>query len=47
MVPKGVKDTQTEVVMKQTNYIPSVSNALNFEMNAGVLHFRDLCLPLK
>lgn len=47
MMPRGMRDTQAEVVMKQTNSIPSVSNTLNFEMDADVLHFGDLCLPPK
>lgn len=47
MMPRGMKNTQAEVVMKQTNSIPSVSNTLKFEMDADALHFGDLCLPPK
>lgn len=39
-----MKDTQTEVATKQTNSILSVSNALNFEIDADFLNFRDFCL---
>lgn len=42
--PWGLKDTQTQVATKQTNSILSVSHALNFEMDADFLNFRDFCL---
>lgn len=42
--PRGLKDTQTQVATKQTNSILSVSHALNLEMDADFLNFRDFCL---
>lgn len=36
-----MKDTQAEVVMKQINYIRSMSNTFSFEMIANILYFRD------
>lgn len=42
-----MKDTQAEVVMKQINYIPSMSNTFSFEMIANILYFRDLCFSPK
>lgn len=47
MVPRGMKDTQAEFVMKQTNAIPSMSNTLSFKMDTDILHLRDLYLPPK
>lgn len=47
MVPRGMKDTQAEFVMKQTNAIPSMSNTINFKMDTDILHLRDLYLPPK
>lgn len=42
-----MKNTHAEVVMKQTNSIPSMSNTLNFEMIGNILYFRDLYFPPK
>lgn len=42
-----MKDIKAEVIMKQTNSIPSMSNTLNFEMIANILYFRGLCFPPK
>lgn len=42
-----MKDNQAEVVMKQTNSIPSMRNTLNFEVIGNILYFRGLYFPPK